>query len=162
MAGEQSAAGVPRQSQEFEVLAAAFYAARFAKDWQSRPYWMMRRCVAPYVAVRQFLVLRRDGLPVAFAGWACEREDRPTPWREDRYMPSAAQIQGPGPCIITDIISGFVTPAQIAEQVGRYLGSSAAPPWIEWYPDRRIKLVHAASQTAIDASVRTGLPPSGE
>ena len=150
MAGGASVGRARRETQELEVLAAAFYAARFAPDWQSRPYWMVRRCVVPYVAVGQFLVVRREGLPVAFAGWACERDSRPCPWREDRFLPSARQIEGPGDPVITDMISGFLLPAQVAEQVRRYLGLGVPPPWVEWYPDRRF------------AAVRTAAPPSGE
>ena len=150
MAGGASVGRARRETQELEVLAAAFYAARFASDWQSRPYWMVRRCVVPYVAVGQFLVVRREGLPVAFAGWACEREGRPRPWREDQFMPSAGQIEGPGDCVVTDMISGFLTPPQVVEQVRRYLGLGAPPAWVEWYPDRKF------------AAIRMAAAPSGE
>ena len=136
------------EPQAQQVLAAAFYAARFAGDWQSRPYWMVRRCVVPYVAAGQFLVLKRDGLPVAFAGWAREMEGTAPAWRADYFMPSAGQIGGDGECVVTDVISGFLQASQVAREVGRYLRLSVQPPWVEWSPDRKFKCVHAGAPVA--------------
>ena len=140
--------GATQAPQDLQVLAAAFYAARFADDWQPLPYWMLRRCVVPYVAVSQFLLLRRDGVPVAFAGWACERPGQPAPWRADRFLPSAGLIAGPGACIVTDIISGLMAPEQVAAQVGRYLGLNSVPPWIEWGSQRSLVALHPGGTAA--------------
>src|SRR4051812_25859738 len=49
--------GVSRMAIELDVMAAVLYLARHDPQWQTRPYWMLRRSVVPYVQARQFLLL---------------------------------------------------------------------------------------------------------
>jgi hemolysin-activating ACP:hemolysin acyltransferase len=126
---------------EREVLAAAFYLARFARDWPARPFWMLRRCVVPYVSTGQFLLLRKDDVPAAFAGWAFEQDDAPMPWRAYGYLPSAvdlAQAREGGRCVVTELISPFLPAQRVLEEVGRYLGLASAPAWLELDAERKI------------------------
>jgi len=127
---------------ELELVAAALYLARHDAQWQGRPYWLLRRCVVPYVAARQFLLLKRDGLPIAFAGWAREAAGKAPPWNGDRYLPSAGEISGDGPACVTEIISPVLPRERVLEEVGRELGT--APAWIERDAERRVVAVHGA------------------
>lgn len=116
---------------ETTVAAEALYVARFVPDAAHWPFWLLRRYVVPYVAARQYLVLRRDGVPIAFAGWAYERPDTPAPWRADRYLPARGEITGPGRACVTQILSGFLPPVVVAEAVGRHLQLPVIPPFLE-------------------------------
>lgn len=127
---------------ELKVVAEALYVARFDPVWARRPYWMLRRCVAPYVAVGQFLVLRRDGLPVAFAGWARETPGRATPWRENRYLPTRDEIVGDGDCCVVDLLSPFVPAARVLDEVRRFVGGACPVHWVEYDADRVLVAVH--------------------
>lgn len=127
---------------ELELVAAALYLARHDAHWQGRPYWLLRRCVVPYVAARQFLLLKRDGLPIAFAGWARGKAGAPAPWKEDRYLPSAGEIAGDGPACVTELISPVLPRERVLDEVQRHLG--AAPAWIERDAERRVLAVHGA------------------
>lgn len=130
---------------ERRVLADAFYLARFTADWPHRSFWMLRRCVVPYVTVRQFLVLKKDGLPAAFAGWAFEQADAPMPWREYRYLPSGPDISefaAHGRCVITEIISPFLPAQRVVEAVAGHLHAMRSPAWIEFDAERKIVAVH--------------------
>ncbi len=132
------------QSLELSVLAEVVYVARLAPQWARRPYWLLRRCVVPYVAARQFLVLRRDNVPVAYAGWAMERAGEPWPWRTDRYLPARGEIGGDGRCCVTEIIAPLHAPERVLQEVAKWLRLQAMPAWIEYDEERRIVAVHEA------------------
>jgi hemolysin-activating ACP:hemolysin acyltransferase len=155
----QAKAGTP-VAVERQVLAAAFYLARFAPDWPARPFWMLRRCVIPYVSSGQFLLLRKDDAPAAFAGWVFERDGAPTPWRGYGYLPSAAdlsQAREGGRCVVTELISPFLPAQRVLDEVGRYLGLASAPAWLELDAERKI-VTHGgepgSNVPAIDATRR--------
>ncbi len=155
-AGMPGAAAVPAprtERTEREVLAAAFYLARLTPDWPTRPFWMLRRCVVPYVSAGQCLLLRREGVPVAFAGWAWEPEGAhgvgTAPWREYRYLPSMMELsQACGAAgakvIITELISPFAPPSRMAAEVSRRLAgqTGGAVQWMEYDAERKIAAVH--------------------
>ena len=128
-----------------EALAAAFYLARHDPAWQARPYWMLRRCVVPYVEARQFLLLGAEGVPAGFAAWARGKAGRPEPWREDRYLPSAAEIAGDGEACVTELIAPEVETSRVLDEVARHLGLPGRPAWIERDAERRVVAVHAKS-----------------
>lgn len=127
---------------EREVLAEAFYVARLTGEWPARPFWMLRRCVVPYVAANQFLVLRKDGLPVAFAGWVLEPEGAARPWRDDRYLPSATDFAAVGAVCVTELISPLLPATRVVQEVGRWLKLGTPPAWIERDAERRVVAVH--------------------
>jgi hemolysin-activating ACP:hemolysin acyltransferase len=125
-----------------EVLAAALFLARHDPAWQARPYWMLRRCVVPYVEARQFLLLGGEGVPSAFAAWAKPR-DGAQPWREDRYLPSAHEIAGDGAPCVTELIAPGADRERVLREVGRHLGLTGLPAWIERDAERGVLAVHA-------------------
>jgi hemolysin-activating ACP:hemolysin acyltransferase len=127
-----------------EVLAAALFLARHDPAWQARPFWMLRRCVVPYVEARQFLLLGSDGVPTAFAGWA-RGSAGAEPWREDRYLPSAGEIAGEGAPCITELIAPAAARERVLDEVGRSLGLKGRPAWIERDAERRVVVVHPGS-----------------
>ncbi len=133
---------------EREVLAGAFYVARFTADWPERPFWILRRCVVPYVAAKQFLLLAREGVPIAFAGWAYEREGERNPWREEPYLPSAAdltQCKEGGRALVTELISPIVPVGRVLEDVGRTLGLRGKAAWMERDTERKPVAFHEES-----------------
>jgi len=133
---------------EREVLAGAFYVARFTPDWPARPFWILRRCVVPYVAVGQFLLLAREGVPVAFAGWVYEREGERKPWREHPYLPSAADLsrcKDGGRCLVTELISPILPVERVIGEVGRALGLRGRPAWMELDAERKPVAFHEES-----------------
>ncbi|HEY3075350.1 MAG TPA: toxin-activating lysine-acyltransferase [Burkholderiales bacterium] len=127
---------------ELDVMAAVLYLARHDPHWQPRPYWMLRRCVVPYVQARQFVLLGSDGEPGAFAAWAKARADGSQPWREQRYLPSAMEIAGEGEACVTEIIAPPAQRSRVLEEVARHLGLPRAPAWIERDAERRVLAVH--------------------
>jgi hemolysin-activating ACP:hemolysin acyltransferase len=131
-------------SLENRVLAEAFYVARATPEWQSRPFWLFRRCVVPYIAARQFLILRHEGLPMAFVAWVWERAGEPMPWRVDRYLPSASDFLSDGECCVTELISPQVPVATVMGEVVSWLKLTAMPPRIEFNAERCIVAVHTA------------------
>jgi hemolysin-activating ACP:hemolysin acyltransferase len=124
-----------------EVLAAALYLARHDPAWQARPYWMLRRCVVPYIEARQFLLLGADGVPGAFAGWV----RRSGGWREDRYLPSAPDIAGDGEPCVTELIAPQADRGRVLAEVGRHLGLAGKPAWLERDAERRVLTLHPAA-----------------
>ena len=90
--------------------------------------------MVPYVAARQFLVLRRDGLPTAFAGWVLESDAGDRPWRCDHYLPARIEIAQPGRPCVTQVISPYLSPGAVVTAVARTLGLTAPPPWIAGLP----------------------------
>jgi len=127
---------------ELDVMAAVLYLARHNAHWQARPYWMLRRCVVPYVQARQFVLLGNDGVPGAFAAWARRRADGSQPWREQRYLPSAPEIAGQGEPCVTEIIAPPGQRDRLLDEVARQLGLSGKPAWIERDAERRVLAVH--------------------
>ena len=127
---------------ELDVMAAVLYLARHDAHWQARPYWMLRRCVVPYVQARQFVLLGNDGVPGAFAAWARRRADGSQPWREQRYLPSAPEIAGQGEPCVTEIIAPPGQRDRLLDEVARQLGLSGKPAWIERDAERRVLAVH--------------------
>ena len=123
-----------------EVLAAALYLARHDPAWQARPYWMLRRCVVPYVEARQFLLLGADGVPAAFAGWS-----RTGAGRDERYLPSAGEIAGDGQPCVTELIAPQADRGRVLSELGRHLGLSGTPAWIERDAERRVVALHPAA-----------------
>lgn len=128
------------------MLAEALFIARRARAWPERPFWMLRRCVVPYVTARQFLVLRDPaGLAMAFAGWVWEREGLPAPWRESRYLPSATDFLPDGRCCVCELIAvESVEPPRVLDAVGRWLRLDHRPAWIERDAEHRIAAQHPA------------------
>lgn len=124
------------------VMADALYVARLSPEASRWPYWLLRRCVVPYVAARQFLVLRRDGLPTAFAGWVLESDAGDRPWRCDHYLPARIEIAQPGRPCVTQVISPYLSPGAVVTAVARTLGLTAPPPWIERGADGRVVRIH--------------------
>jgi hemolysin-activating ACP:hemolysin acyltransferase len=129
-------------SVEHRVLAEVLYIARMAPDWQAQPYWLLRRCVVPYVAAQQFLVLRQEGVPVAFVGWVFEAQGQRMPWRDDQYLPSVTDFSAAGECCITELISPMIPVEQVVTQVMRWLKLEQPPRRIEVNAERRIVAVH--------------------
>jgi hypothetical protein len=123
-----------------EVLAAALYLARHDPAWQARPYWMLRRCVVPYIEARQFLLLGGDGVPAAFAGWT-----RTAVGGDDRYLPSAGEIAGDGEPCVTELIVPSADRGRVLAEVGRHLGLRGAPAWLERDAERRVLARHPAA-----------------
>lgn len=141
-------------SLENRVLAEVFYLARMVPEWQAKPYWLMRRCIVPYIAARQFMLLRHEGLPIAFAGWVWEREgagDPGTPWREDNYLPSASDfLHTVGRCCVTELISPLVPARVVMNEVAKWLKLDATPTRIEVNAGRKIMAVHPSQPTTIE------------
>lgn len=130
---------------ENSVLAQVLYLARLAPEWTARPYWLLRRCVVPYVEAGQYLLIERDGLPAAFAGWSYEREGEATPWREQGYLPSQELIGRGSPvdrCVVTEIIAARLPSLQVVAEVAKYLGRPRAPAWIDRNDERKIIAIH--------------------
>jgi hypothetical protein len=135
---------------DLEVTAAALFLARNDPAWQGRPFWMLRRCVVPYVEARQYLLLGAGGAPAAFAGWAREKTegrkpDGKNPWLEDRYLPSAGEVAGDGEACVTELICLPARRGEVLAQVAHRLGLAVAPAWIERAADRRVVKVHPAA-----------------
>jgi hypothetical protein len=140
---------------ENRVLSEVFYIARLLPLWQTKPYWLMRRCVVPYINSRQFLVLRKDDLPVAFAAWVWEGdENRNTtpaaiassfkkPWRQDNYLPSASDfLQTDGDCCVTEMMSPLIPANVVMAEVANWLNLVDIPVRIEVNGERKIMAVH--------------------
>ena len=123
-----------------EVLAAALYLARHDPAWQVRPYWMLRRCVVPYVEAKQFLLMGSGGVPAAFAGWT-----RTGVGREERYLPSSRDIAGDGEPCVTELIAPQVDRGKVLAEVARHLGLAKNPAWVERDAERRVVKVHPAA-----------------
>jgi hemolysin-activating ACP:hemolysin acyltransferase len=127
-----------------QVTAAALYLARQDPDWQVRPFWMLRRCVVPYVDAGQYLLLGAGGAPAAFAAWARQKAGGGKPWLEDRYLPSAGEVSGDGEVCVTELICPPARRGEVLAEVARRLGQGAPPAWIERAADRRVVKVHPA------------------
>ena len=139
-------------SLESRVLSEAFYVARLVPDWKVKPFWLMRRCVVPYITARQFMLLRRDDLPIAFVGWVWESDEidgvqndsiPSKPWRHDNYLPSASDfLLSKGHCCVTEVMSPVVPAEVVLREVAKWLKLDTIPTRIEVNGDRKVVAVH--------------------
>lgn len=152
-------------SLENRVLSEAFYITRLLPAWRSKPFWLMRRCVVPYIASRQFMVLHGNGLPVAFVGWVWEGDEsgpseqnasHNRPWRLDNYLPSASDfLLSSGHCCITELMSPLVPVHLVLEEVSKWLKLDNIPTRIEVDGERKIVAIHEVSPLPITQPMRS-------
>jgi hemolysin-activating ACP:hemolysin acyltransferase len=141
-------------SLENRVLSEAFYVARLLPEWRTKPFWLMRRCVVPYVASRQFMVLHKNDLPVAFVGWVWEGVNLPRPWRLDNYLPSASDfLLSSGHCCVTELMSPLVPAPAVMEKVSKWLKLDTIPTRIEVNGERKIVAIHEATTAMKNVSI---------